>query len=108
MIRVGISEMREILDKKETELLSYLDSISDKMDQTVTDTKENIRLVEVGKREMSTKFETAEKSKETNSIFHLIESNLNSLKYSLLMLPEVHIRGMKSRTSRPSYVSCVR
>ena len=91
MIRVGISEVREILDKKETELLSYLDSISDKMDQTVTDTKENIRLVEVGKREMSTKFETAEKSKETNSIFHLIESNLNSLKYSLLMLPEVHI-----------------
>ena len=91
MIRVGISEMREILDKKEIELLSYLESISDKIDQTVTDTKENIRLVEVGKREMSTKFETTEKSKETNSIFHLIESNLNSLKYSLLMLPEVHI-----------------
>ena len=91
MIRVGISEMRVILDKKETELISYLDSISEKIDQTVTDTKENIRLVEVGKREMSMKFETTEKSKETNSIFHLIESNLNSLKYSLLMLPEVHI-----------------
>ncbi|KAI6659048.1 hypothetical protein LOD99_14724 [Oopsacas minuta] len=91
LIREGLSELRVMLDKKEIELISYLESISDKIDQTVSDTKENIRLVEIGKREISTKFEQTENSKETNSIFHLIESNLNSLKYSILMLPEVHI-----------------
>ena len=91
MLREGIAEMKEMLDKKEAELVSYLDTVSDKIDQTVKDTKENIRLIELGKREMNTKFETADTSKETNSIFQLIDSNLASLKYSLLILPEVHL-----------------
>ena len=104
MIREGITELREMLDKKETELISYLDSISDKIDQTVKDTKENIRLIELGKREMNTKFEASETSKETNSIFQLIDSNIASLKYSLLMLPEVHL----SWTEDPEFETFLR
>ena len=104
MIREGITEMRKMLDKKEAELVAYLDSVSDKIDQTLTDTKENIRLVEIGRREMNTKFDTTENSKETNSIFQLIDSNLTSLKYSLLMLPEVHL----SWTEEPEFDTFLR
>lgn len=92
LVSEGISELRGMLDKKERELISYLDSISDKMEQSVDEMKQNIRRVELGRREIASKFEESdETSKETESIFQLVDASLLSLKYNLLMLPQAHI-----------------